>query len=148
MDLRLCIMSCCVFVLFFHAPLCPLSFSYVLLLSVPFMFAHVLLPLVTTPGLLPPLSSPVPRLFISVCVFSLCFPFTPCLFIVSVCISSCLCPRLFMFLPISSSLLVCFGFVFFDLNFAFDMYFVLLFVLCLAVFVAFHSIGFLHSALI
>ena len=45
---------------------------------VPFMFSHMLLPFVITPGLLPPLSSPVPCLFISVCVFSLYIPFTPC----------------------------------------------------------------------
>ena len=45
---------------------------------VPFIFSHVLLPLVTSPGLLPPLSSPVPHLVISVCVFSLWVSFTPC----------------------------------------------------------------------
>ena len=48
-------------------------------------------------------------------------------------------------MPVSSSLMVCFGFVFFDLNFAFDFYFVLLFVLCHAVIVAtlpFDSLGF------
>ena len=56
-------MSCYVFVLIFHAPLFPLSVSFVLpsvCSFVSFMFSHVLLPLVTTPGILPPLSSPVP----------------------------------------------------------------------------------------
>ena len=82
----LCIVSCCVFyVLFFHALMCSLSspgcFPMFLPKApsvcyiVPFMFSHVLLPFVTTPGLLQ---------FISVCVFSLCVPFTPCLVIVFV----------------------------------------------------------------
>ena len=37
------------------------------------------------------LSSPVPRLVISVCVFSLCVSFTPCLVIVLVCPCQCSC---------------------------------------------------------
>ena len=57
----------------------PLSPSVVLFPSTFLLCAPP--PLVTTPGLLPPLSSPVPRLIISVCVFSQCFPFTPCLVI-------------------------------------------------------------------
>ena len=43
------------------------------------------------------LSSPVPRLVISVCVFSLCLPCTPCLSIASV--HAC-CPHLLVFLPV------------------------------------------------
>ena len=70
----LCLMSW-----FFHALMCPLSFSCVLpsgslcLLSRSLLVcSSVLLPLIISPGFLPPLSSPVPRHVISVCVFSLC----------------------------------------------------------------------------
>ena len=83
-------------------------------------------PLITTPGLLPPLSSPVSRLIIRVCVFSLCFPCTPC----PVMYLSASAP---VFQVPSWYVLVLY---FFDLNFAFDLCLVLLFVLCLAVFVA------------
>ena len=80
---------------FFHALMCPLSVSYVLpsvslCLSV-FSSMH-------SPRYLTCWStSPVPRLVISVCVFSLCVPFTPCLVIVFVslclrpCSHSCVC---------------------------------------------------------
>ena len=88
------------------------------------------------------LSSPIPLRFISVCVFSVSLPCSPCPFTVSVCISSCLCLclplilLLFMLLSVSSPLMVCFGFEFciFELNFAFWLYFVLplfLLLLCL-----------------
>ena len=77
----------CLLCFVFHALMCPLSSSVYFpmffplapsVCCVPFMFSHVLLPFVTTPGLLPPLSSPVPHLFISVCIFGLCVTFTPC----------------------------------------------------------------------
>ena len=103
------------------SPLSP-SVCYI----VPFMFSHVLLPLVTTTGLLPPLSSPVPLLFISVCVCSLCLPFTPCPALYSVCM------HLLLSCPLSLPLVCVFGFGFlhfcmFDLNVAFCLHFVLLF---------------------
>ena len=111
-------MSC---VLCFHFP-CPHVSSKFLLCSplwlplsvfVPFMFSYVLLPLVTSPGILPPLSSPVPRHVISVCVFSLCVPFTPCPVIVfclySVFGCSCSCSCSCFLLPVSC--LVGFGFI-------------------------------------
>ena len=73
-----CIMSCCVFVLIFHAPLCPLSFSCVLpsgSLCLLYCSLHVLscAPHLCYHTWPPPfsLSSLVPHLFISVCVFSL-----------------------------------------------------------------------------
>ena len=118
----LCIMSCVMF-LFFHALLCLLSFKFSCGLPSVSLCLSALFP----PGLLlcappcryhtwlPPssLSSPVPRLVISVCVFSLCVPFTPCPVIV--CILS-----LVVHAPVSC--LVGFGFSFaflcmFDLNF-------------------------------
>ena len=84
-DLCLCIMSC-VFVLIFHDPLCPLSFSCVLpsgSLCLLYCSLHVFscAPPLCYHTWPPPssLSSPVPCLVISVCVLSLCFP-------------SCLCP--------------------------------------------------------
>ena len=70
--------------------------------TVPFMFRHVLLPLISTPGLLPPLTSPVPPLFINVCVFSLCLPLTPCPVIVFV--SPYLPMHLFQSVPVCSRL--------------------------------------------
>ena len=88
LDLCLCIMSCCV-----HAPLCPFSVSYVLPSVSPCLLycsLHVFScappPRYLTWPPPSPLSSPVPRLFISICAFSLCFPFTPFLFIVYVCV--------------------------------------------------------------
>ena len=122
-DVCLCILSCCVFLLIYHDPLCPLSFSFVLpsvSLAVCCLVPSWFSPLCTSP-LLPhlassllSLSSPVPRLFISVCVFSLCIPFTPRLVIVfclsvsvhasvHVCVCSCSC----LFLPVSSLPMVC-----------------------------------------
>ena len=68
---------------------------------VPFMFSHMLLPLVTSPGILPPLSSPVPHHVISVCVFSLCVPFSPCPVIVCLCLFMLLFMLLFMVFMIS-----------------------------------------------
>ena len=67
-------------------------------------------------------TSPVPCLVVSVCVFSLCVPCTPCLVIASVCVHAPVCSQFPM---------VCvFGLEFcilpFDLNFAFDLTFVLL----------------------
>ena len=62
------------------------------------------------------LSSPVPRLVISVCVCSPCLPCSPCQFFVSVCICSCSCScpcdaPCKSFLPcLLSCLLVCVGF--------------------------------------
>ena len=99
MALCLWIVSCCVFyVLFFHALMCPLicpvyfpmffPVAPSVYCIVPFMF-------LCAPPLRyhtwPPPSSPVPRLFISVCVLSLCVPFTPCLVIVfvSLCLRPC-----------------------------------------------------------
>ena len=66
-------------VLIFHDPLCPLSFSYVLpsgslcLQSCSLLvFSSVLLPLVTTPGLLPPLSLHLFLVGSSVSVYLVC----------------------------------------------------------------------------
>ena len=92
---------------------------------VPFMFSHMLLPLVTSPDILPPLSSPVPCHIISVCVFSLCVPFMPCLVIVFVCLVSVLS---MLFLNGMCPLDFDFCFLMFDLNFDlffFSLYFVL-----------------------
>ena len=91
----LCIMSC---VLIFHAPLsfkCLLCSSLCLPLSVVlfppcFLLCAPLPRYITWP---PPssLSSPVPRLIISVGVLSLCFPSCLCPFIASVCVYLCSC---------------------------------------------------------
>ena len=68
------------YVLIFHALMCPLSVSYVL------PSVSLCLPVFSSmpsPRYLACWStSPVPRLFISVCVFILCVPFTPCSVIV------------------------------------------------------------------
>ena len=104
---------------------------------VPFMFSHMLLPFVITPGLLPPLSSPVPCLFISVCVFVsvyslhslsghfICQPVRSCSCACSY-LCSCLCSCLF---PVPSSLwyvFLDFCILHFDLNFGFDLCFAFL----------------------
>ena len=159
MVLCLCIVSCCVFyVLFFHALMCPLSspgyFPMFFPLApsvyciVPFMFSCA--PPLRYHTWPPPssLSSPVPRLVISVCVFSLCVPLTPCLVIVFVsfclcpCSRSCACSCLFLVPP---------RYVFLDLSFAFliwtlasSLYFALLSFATLPV----DSLEFLHSAFI
>ena len=113
-------------------------FSYVLpyvCCIVPFMFSHVLLPLVTTPGLLPPLSSPVPRLFISLCIFSLCLPFTPCPVIVFVSPCLLLLMPLFQFAPVCSHLFPVPLGMFLDFCILhFDLYFAFCKCTCLAVF--------------
>ena len=105
------------YVLIFHALMCPLSFSYALpsgylcLFCSLHVFSFAPPPRYLTwhspssPGILPPLSSPVPRHVISVCVFSLCVPFTPCLVIV--CILSLVAPAP---APAPAPRLVCSGF--------------------------------------
>ena len=91
---------------------------------IPFMFSHVLLPLVTSPGLLPPLS---PRLFLVlslVSVYLVCvFSFTPCPVIVLVCLWF-----LMLLFPVWCVLEFFAFFSMFDLNFDFDLNFV--FLLC------------------
>ena len=153
-------MSCCVFVLIFHDPLCPLSFSYVLpsgSLCLLYCSLHVFsyappLHYHTWP---PPasLSSPVPSLFISVCLFSLCVFPSLCVHSLSmfaspyasVHICSCFC-----LFPVPSWYVLVLYFLICTLSFC--LYFVLLFwlLLCLAFFATlpFHSLRFLHSALI
>ena len=118
---------CCVLCFDVSPPVYSLA-AVCLLLSVSVFFS-VLLPLVTSPGLLPPPSSPVPCLVVSVCVLSLCFPSRLCSFIASVCINFCSCsrhvlPELLLFLASSWYIL--------SLTFAFLIW-TLLVVLCLAV---------------
>ena len=137
-------MSCCVFVLIFHDPLCPLSFSYVLpsgSLCLLYCSLHVFsyappLHYHTWP---PPasLSSPVPSLFISVCLFSLCVFPSLCVHSLSMFASPhasvhiCLCFCLF---PVPSWYVLVLYFLICTLSFC--LYFVLLFwlLLCLAFF--------------
>ena len=126
------------YVLIFHAFLCPLSFSCVfpMLQFVSFCLS------VSSPLCFPPcyhtwpppssLSSPVPRLIVSVCVLSLCFPSCLCVYLLVSewcprlpCVSSCVCSVLFWYV-----LILGLAFHIFDLNFAFFV------VLHLAVFVA------------
>ena len=129
------------------SPLC-LPLSVVLFPSMFLLCAPP--PLVTSPGLLPPLSSPVPRLIISV------FPSLLVRSLYSVCICLMLMLTLtfvimFLFLSyLSSSLVVCFGFVFL---FELCLWFVLCHFVCTlsCFFVAtlpFDSLGFWHSALL
>ena len=151
----LCIMSCVFCFVFFHALMCPLSspvyFPVFFPLApsvyciVPFMFSHVLLPFVTTPGLLPPLS---PHLFLvcsSVSVYLVCV--FPSFLVQSLYLSASVCVHAPIHVPVPCSPTVCvFGFEFCisDLNFDFSMYFVLpvscnfvllfLLLLCLAFF--------------
>ena len=129
MNLCLCIMSC-VFVLSFKfllcSPLClPLSVvlfpSMFLLCAPPLPIYHTWPP---PSSLLPPLSSPVPHLIIRVCVISLCFPFTPCLVIVSVCL--CLHPLMDLFMPHSMSAHACFCFLPLVWTLLFALHFVVL----------------------
>ena len=120
------------YVLIFHAFMCPLSVSYVL--PSVCQCSH---PCLTT--------SPVPRLFISVCVFSLYVPFTPCPVIVF-CLYVALCVQapvhvLVHVLPVSLSphgmCSLNFDFWFSDVWFElwfFSLYFELFYLpLCLAV---------------
>ena len=119
--LCLCILSC---VLFFHALTCPLSspvyfpmfpLAPSVYCFVPFMVCAPPLRYLTCWS-----TSPVPRLVISVCVFSLCVPLTPCLVIVLVsfclrpCSHSCAClflvPPLFICYFASCLRFVCFCF--------------------------------------
>ena len=126
-DLCLCIMSC-VFVLIFHDPLCPLSFSCVLpsgSLCLLYCSLHVFscAPPLCYHTWPPPssLSSPVICLIVSVCVFSLCFP--PCLGPVIIFVSpSAPAPVCLQSVP--------HGMCFWILSFAFCLWFELCFLVC------------------
>ena len=122
-DFHVFFISCLVVsqVLIFHSPLCPLSFSPMIFsLSSPFPPCMFVSPCLQYCSLhtLPLLSHLlVLVLVISVCVFSLCLPCTPCpvfayvvsvLATVHICSCSCL-----MFSLCLVSCLVCFGFLHF-----------------------------------
>ena len=93
---------------------------------VPFMFSHVLLPFVTTPGLLPPLS---PHLLF---VWSLVSVFLVSAFPLVLVRSLYLSAHLLLLLSVSSLFLMVCVFGFWVLLFAFDLNFAFWFVLLLA----------------